>query len=195
MKKSKLNIDVFWQKSVIKLLPKWVSPNLLSVIRLLFLPLIFWLVISEQYPLALILFILSALTDSLDGALARQRGQITPLGLIIDPLADKLLIIGIAIIFLFRYPFPELLGYLIAFELVIVVIGYIWMKDPKRQIFPSNIWGKLKMACQSLGLVLIFVWLMTLSQIWLFLSAIFLLFALSFLIISAIVLLKYNNNI
>lgn len=178
--------DRFWQKTVIRILPIWITPNHLSAGRLALVPLILILIFLGYYPLGLTLFALIALTDSLDGALARHRQQITPLGLILDPLADKLLIIGSLLVFLIYYPFPELIIYLAVFELTVIIVGYIWVNLWKRPAIPANLWGKLKMVCQSLATAIIFLWLICWCDWLLYLSAGLLWLALVFIILSAL---------
>jgi CDP-diacylglycerol--glycerol-3-phosphate 3-phosphatidyltransferase len=70
-------------------------PNSITIFRILLIP-VFVIVLSPKIPygsyLATAIFIIAALTDSLDGYLARKWKQVTKLGIILDPLADKLLI-------------------------------------------------------------------------------------------------------
>jgi CDP-diacylglycerol--glycerol-3-phosphate 3-phosphatidyltransferase len=66
-------------------------PNFLTLLRIILLPFIVVLVIGGYYRVALLLFLLSAFTDFLDGFIARRYGQITSLGILLDPIADKLL--------------------------------------------------------------------------------------------------------
>ena len=73
----------------------WLTiPNILSYIRILMIPLYIYLYVTAdeqmEYYRAAGVLVLSALTDSLDGIIARKTGQITDLGKVIDPLADKL---------------------------------------------------------------------------------------------------------
>jgi CDP-diacylglycerol--glycerol-3-phosphate 3-phosphatidyltransferase len=71
-------------------------PNGLTIIRVLVIPIIIILLFSEGSVYRLInavLFLLAAVTDTLDGYLARRRGMVTTLGKFLDPLADKLLIV------------------------------------------------------------------------------------------------------
>ena len=66
-------------------------PNFLTLLRIILLPFIVVLIIGGYYRVALLLFLLSAFTDFLDGFIARRYGQITSLGILLDPIADKLL--------------------------------------------------------------------------------------------------------
>lgn len=65
-------------------------PNILTIIRFILIPFIYMSVLSNRYLIALIIFTISALTDVLDGYIARKYNYITDIGKLIDPLADKL---------------------------------------------------------------------------------------------------------
>src|SRR5678815_3649560 len=75
-------------------------PNYITLSRIASVPLLIWLLCTtrfngtdgEQEILASALFIAASITDGIDGYLARKRGQITTMGMLLDPLADKLLI-------------------------------------------------------------------------------------------------------
>lgn len=71
-------------------------PNVLSVIRLLGVPLFLWLVLGpEADVLALVVLVISGITDYLDGYLARRLGQTSKIGAILDPVADRLYILAV----------------------------------------------------------------------------------------------------
>jgi CDP-diacylglycerol--glycerol-3-phosphate 3-phosphatidyltransferase len=82
------------------------TPNILALLRILIAPLMFWVIITPEfftaqqihitwvYYLAALLFVLASITDFFDGYIARTFDQITALGKILDPLADKMLTIG-----------------------------------------------------------------------------------------------------
>ncbi len=74
-------------------------PNSMTMSRIACVPLLIWLLSSsfpakghDQEIVASLLFIAASITDGLDGYLARRRGQITTMGMLLDPLADKLLV-------------------------------------------------------------------------------------------------------
>lgn len=67
-------------------------PNVLSVVRLLALPLYLWLLVEGEVGWAGLLLVLSGLTDWLDGTIARRFGQVSRLGQLLDPIADRLYI-------------------------------------------------------------------------------------------------------
>lgn len=68
-------------------------PTWLSLLRLCAVPFVWWAIAAETYVLALTLFLLAALTDAVDGFLARRLGQHSVLGSYVDPLADKALLV------------------------------------------------------------------------------------------------------
>ncbi|MDA8852342.1 CDP-alcohol phosphatidyltransferase family protein [Hyphomicrobiales bacterium] len=68
--------------------------NIITVFRLLLTPIIIWLIFSSYYLLGLIFFVLSGLSDALDGFIAKQFNQKTLLGSYLDPIADKALIVS-----------------------------------------------------------------------------------------------------
>jgi len=75
-------------------------PNYITLTRIASIPLLIWILSSGRFSsergekelLASAVFILASITDGIDGYLARKRGQITTMGMLLDPLADKLLI-------------------------------------------------------------------------------------------------------
>ena len=69
-------------------------PNLITVFRFLLVPPIVLLLLREQFGLALLLFLLAGLSDGLDGYLAKHFGWSSRLGGLMDPLADKLLLVS-----------------------------------------------------------------------------------------------------
>ena len=76
-------------------------PNYITLTRIAAIPLLIWILCTPRFSseqpgereiLASAVFILASITDGIDGYLARKRGQITTMGILLDPLADKLLI-------------------------------------------------------------------------------------------------------
>lgn len=65
-------------------------PNYLTIVRIIFVPIIFSLIFTENYLIAFIVFTISSLTDIADGIIARKYNLITEWGKLMDPLADKL---------------------------------------------------------------------------------------------------------
>lgn len=95
-------------------------PNLITCIRFILIAPILWALLTKCYPLAFYLFVIAGLSDGLDGLLARFFDWTTPLGALLDPLADKLLLMGSFIVLAYLQQIP--------LWLTIMVIGRdIWI--------------------------------------------------------------------
>lgn len=70
------------------------AADLVAVLRAVAVVPIVWAIAAEQHTIALGLFLLAAASDALDGALARRSGDVGPRGALLDPLADKVLVVG-----------------------------------------------------------------------------------------------------
>src|SRR6516225_3560635 len=68
-------------------------PNGLTLMRIFLIPLLVTVLLTKYSVIAVVVFLAASLTDLLDGYIARKRGQVTTLGTLLDPLADKLLIL------------------------------------------------------------------------------------------------------
>ena len=73
-------------------------PNKITLVRILLVPVVMMFLLTLQEWLALVVFLLAALTDGLDGYIARKKRLITNMGKFLDPLADKLLISAVLIV-------------------------------------------------------------------------------------------------
>ena len=69
-------------------------PNILTLLRILLVPLAIWLIISDAYGAAFFVLVAAGATDGLDGYLAKRFGWATELGAYLDPLADKALLVS-----------------------------------------------------------------------------------------------------
>jgi phosphatidylglycerophosphate synthase len=88
--------------TILLLIPRWVLPNYVTVVRFLMTPFVLIMLWRDQWVASLILFAIAASTDMIDGALARTRKQITEWGTVADPIADKLLIGSVVVVFVAR---------------------------------------------------------------------------------------------
>jgi cardiolipin synthase len=116
-------------------------PNLFSIVRIVsILPLIFFLT-HQLYGWACAVFIGAALTDAIDGALARLLGQRTVIGAYLDPAADKLLMTSSFIILAILGFLPVWLAFLAILRDVIIVLGLIILRAASRlpEIRPSAV--------------------------------------------------------
>lgn len=125
-------------------------PNILTYIRMLLIPVFVYLFIhageyKDYYLVGLIIF-LSGLTDLFDGFIARKFNQITELGKMIDPLADKLTQLAIVLCLLFRYPYMWILvTFFVIKELFLGINGLILLKQGKK-LDGAKWFGKLSTA-------------------------------------------------
>ena len=116
--------DLFTKKNICTI------PNLLTLVRFILIPFILWAYLSEHdYKLAIILIVASYLTDVADGFIARHFNQVSDLGKIIDPVADKLTEGAMLICLMSRYELMVWLVAVFAFsEILKAVEGLIVMK-------------------------------------------------------------------
>jgi cardiolipin synthase len=104
----------------------WNVPNVLSFIRLALVPLFLFLIITAQDALALVVLVVSSLSDYLDGLIARRFNQITRLGQLLDPAADRLFIFAALIGLAARGVIPWwLFLVIVGREIMLVVLGII----------------------------------------------------------------------
>jgi len=82
-------------------------PNMLTVFRMVLIPVFVTLMFYQRFSLALGVFVLAGLTDGLDGLLARRFGQQSQLGTVLDPIADKLMLVTAFIVLSMRSVFPQ----------------------------------------------------------------------------------------
>lgn len=142
-----------------RFVPASITPNQITLFRMIATPAVIALLVIEQYSVGVPLFLSIAYTDALDGALARTRNMITEWGKMFDPLADKLLIVP-TVVFLVFHALPMWVGaVVIAIELLIIVLAFAW-RSGGREV-KANVWGKIKMILQVAGIfaLLLSAWL------------------------------------
>lgn len=81
-------------------------PNLLTIFRMVLVPVFVTLLFYQRFGLALASFVLAGITDGLDGLLARRFDQRSQLGTILDPIADKLMLVSAFVVLSMRSVFP-----------------------------------------------------------------------------------------
>ena len=82
-------------------------PNLLTIFRMVLIPVFVSLLFYQRFVLALVVFIVAGVTDGLDGLLARRFDQKSQLGTILDPIADKMMMITSFVVLSMRSVFPQ----------------------------------------------------------------------------------------
>ncbi len=131
--------------------------NSLTILRIFLIPLfVFVLLIRIPYSdyLAALVFIAAALTDSLDGYLARKLHQVTKLGIILDPLADKLLITAALISLVELGAMPGWIAIVILGR-EFAVSGLRAVKAEEGIIIPASKMGKTKTVVQVIAVLLL----------------------------------------
>lgn len=99
-------------------------PNLITIIRILLVPLLAIFLLEEQYAYALLVFIIAGVSDGLDGFLARLWHQKTRLGAILDPIADKALLVTSFVILAVIGVIPQWLTVLVVSRDLIILAGF-----------------------------------------------------------------------
>ncbi len=143
--------DTLVQKALLRLFPRSTRPNSLTIARLVFIPLLLLLFYVDLRWWALGVFVVAVCTDFIDGALARTRNQITRAGTLLDPLADKLLVVTVLAWIGYKYLVVQIMLAFIVLELVVSLIGgSILLRTGDSR--PANAFGKIKMVLQSIAL-------------------------------------------
>lgn len=138
-------------------------PNLLTFLRIIMIPVVLWLMTNgtpRANFYALIVYILTAVTDFLDGWLARRMGLISVLGKFLDPLADKLLVMATLVwmVYLDRLPMLGVIAVVILLgrELSITALRTIAMSEGV--VMAAGQGGKDKTALQMTAILLLIVY-------------------------------------
>jgi len=100
-------------------------PNLITSLRILLVPPFLWLLLQEHYRMALLLFVIAGVSDALDGFLAKHYGWTSELGGILDPIADKLLLIGALLALGWLNELPAWLVALAIFRDAVIIAGAV----------------------------------------------------------------------
>ncbi len=133
-------------------------PNQLTFVRLAFLPFFIIAIKYERYAVALGILVLAGLSDGLDGLLARNLNQRTPLGAYLDPIADKLLLSSSYFVLALKGKIGWWLAILVlgrdvlllvACAVILLTVGY--------RPFPPSIWGKATTFFEILLIVMVLV--------------------------------------
>ena len=148
---------------------KFNVPNLLTVIRIFMAPVFLVFLMAESLPhhflWAFILFVVASITDSIDGNLARKNNQVTNLGKLLDPLADKMLTTA-ALLGFMQYGFCNIWVLMIVLTREFTVTGLRMIATVQNVVIPANVWGKVKTVIQMVfsGAVMLFAELSVIPQ-------------------------------
>jgi cardiolipin synthase len=101
----------------------WTVPNVISFVRLLTVPIFFWLLVSGDFYWALVVLLFASTSDFIDGLIARKFNQITRLGMYLDPISDRLFIAASVLALVIRDMIPvALVAAIIARDVLLLVV-------------------------------------------------------------------------
>ncbi len=143
-------------------------PNKLTILRLIMIPLfvaVFYLtVIPYNYVISAVIFVLAALTDFLDGYIARKYNLVTNLGKFLDPIADKVLVSTALIVMLLPFPnesailpFYGAIAVAIILARELIVSGFRIVAASNGKVLAADKSGKIKTFTQDVAVVVLLV--------------------------------------
>lgn len=177
--------DKIVDKLFLRFVPHSVRPNQITVVRFVLIPIIYWLLANNMLVLGLIVFTIAAITDAMDGAMARTRNQITDVGKVIDPIADKLLILTALYYIGWEYILIKIFVVYIIFEIIAVLIGALFAPYLGRPT-GANFFGKIKLVLQCTSIGFFIVGIIISSQIFIDTAKYVLFLALFFAVLAGI---------
>ncbi len=124
--------------------------NIFSLLRIVLIAPVVILLVNEQTITALIIGAIAGFTDFLDGYFARKLNQVTELGKILDPIADKLFLGAIALTIMLQEIIPFWFFAALVLRDALILIGGIYAKKKLNFVLPSNFEGKATFVLMSL---------------------------------------------
>jgi len=121
-------------------------PNILTIIRFLLIPgFVYYFFSPTEYGIkvAIIIFVAAGLTDVLDGFIARRFNLITKLGIVLDPLADKLMLLTVLVSITLKNQIPIWIIIVVAAKETLMILGAITLFSDHDIVVPANKLGKL----------------------------------------------------
>ncbi len=154
------------------------APNLLTLLRLIFVPVTVIAVIEGKYGWALALFITAGITDALDGLLARLLEQKTVLGEYLDPIADKLLLSTMFLVLASRHRIPAWVTVLVlSRDIIILIVCTLLYAIGVMRVFRPSLFGKANTVVQVATVPLVMLheissapWIMEAKRIGIYLT-------------------------
>jgi len=122
-------------------------PNILTVIRLILIPCftyVFFLDTPNSLTYAMIIFLVAGVTDVLDGFIARKFNMVTKVGAVLDPLADKLMLLTVLGCFTLKNYLPYWVITIVLIKELLMIAGGIYLYFHKEKVvIPANKYGKV----------------------------------------------------
>ena len=143
------------------------TPNKLTVLRMILVPIMLVaslinipgeiLNIPISWWIMDLLFVIGAITDKIDGTLARKRNQVTNFGKFLDPIADKIIVISALIILVGQLKIPTWIPVIVIIR-EFAVSGYrLIAVESNGEVIAANKWGKIKTVTQMLAITIAFL--------------------------------------
>lgn len=117
-------------------------PNILTIVRFILIPLIFYFALQDNYLVAVILLMISGCTDVLDGYIARRFNFITDFGTLFDPLADKLTQISTLVVLVIQNIIPIWILIIVLVKEFLMIVGASFLYGKETVVVPSKWFGK-----------------------------------------------------
>ncbi|MBB6638121.1 CDP-alcohol phosphatidyltransferase family protein [Cohnella thailandensis] len=132
-------------------------PNMLTMSRFVLIPLFLAFYFNDHAVTALLIILLAGLTDLLDGYIARRSGQITLTGTMLDPLADKLMMLSVVVALLIGGEIPWSAAAIMAFREVGMIVSSTIFYFRGLRTVPANVYGKLTTFVYYVAIVFLFL--------------------------------------
>jgi cardiolipin synthase len=131
-------------------------PNLITLARILMVPIIVWAITADHMLLAFVLFVVAGLSDLVDGYLAKRFGMATELGAYLDPLADKAMIVAIYVALGIADAIPRWLVILVVWRDIMIVAAVLlsWLVGKPVNLKPITV-SKLNTLAQVMLAVVV----------------------------------------
>ena len=133
-------------------------PNLITIARILLVPVVVWAIASREMQIAFLLFLIAGVSDAIDGFLAKRFGMSSELGAYLDPLADKVLIVSIYIALGITEAIPRWIVILVVSRDILIIGGVMlaWFLGKAVRVKPVlvsklNTVAQIALACVVLA--------------------------------------------
>lgn len=168
-------------------------PHALSLLRLVSAPFLGWLILETRFPEALALVCFAGLTDWLDGFIARRFGVTGKVGVVLDPLADKIMLVTLFFASAYVRIIPVWLLILVMVRDLVIVVGALLIRVLRevRQFLPSEL-GKVSTFFQIAFILAVLMRAVFSSVFLLYLEKIGLFFTTVFTVLSGIGYVRYG---
>lgn len=139
-------------------------PNKLSLLRMFLIPVMIFFYLADFVPygkiIAIVVFVLAAFTDFLDGKIARKYNLVTNLGKLLDPIADKLLVTSALLLVVVDLTIPKPYGVIVAIIIIgreLLISAFRQIAASKNYVMAADMFGKIKTFTQDIALPILFL--------------------------------------